>query len=311
MSMQLVLQQIIVIFCYVAVGVGAGKLKIINPDQRKYLTQLCSGLILPFTILSAASMEIGGEGFRNLGIALGVAFLIMGGAMAGSLLLSRLFHGEEKFRAAFTSLISFPNCTFLGLPLCRALFGEIAVLYNCAALIAFNVLFFTVQLPLFTGGKVSLKAILTVPTLATFGLLAMLALGIHWPGPVQTVVSNVGGMITPLSLIIIGVMLSENDLVSIFREKAVYLVMALRNFLIPVLAMLVLMAVPMDVQDKLCVLVYLSCPCATLTTIYSIQTDTRPELCARSVLFSTICFAISLPAVIAVGQFLISGGKWL
>lgn len=311
MSMQLVLQQIIVIFCYVAVGVGAGKLNIINPDQRKYLTQLCSGLILPFTILSAASMEIGGEGFRNLGIALGVAFLIMGGAMAGSLLLSRLFHGEEKFRAAFTSLISFPNCTFLGLPLCRALFGEIAVLYNCAALIAFNVLFFTVQLPLFTGGRVSLKAILTVPTLATFGLLAMLALGIHWPGPVQTVVSNVGGMITPLSLIIIGVMLSENDLMSIFREKAVYLVMALRNFLIPVVAMLVLMAVPMDVQDKLCVLVYLSCPCATLTTIYSIQTDTRPELCARSVLFSTICFAISLPAVIAVGQFLFSGGKWL
>ena len=304
MSMQLVLQQIIVIFCYVAVGVGAGKLNIINPGQRKYLTQLCSGLILPFTILSAASMEIGGGGFRNLGIAVGVSFLIMGGTMAGSLFLFRLFHGEEKFRAAFTSLISFPNCTFLGLPLCRALFGEIAVLYNCAALIAFNVLFFTVQLPLFTGGKINLKAILTVPTLATFGLLAMLALGIHWPGPVQTVVSNVGGMITPLSLIIIGVMLSENDLMSIFREKAVYLVMALRNFLIPVLAMLVLMAVPMDVQDKLCVLVYLSCPCATLTTIYSIQTDTRPELCARSVLFSTISFAISLPVVIAAGQFL-------
>ena len=88
------------------------------------------------------------------------------------------------------------------------------------------------------------------------------------------------------------------------REKAVYLVMALRNFLIPVLAMLVLMALPMDVQDKLCVLVYLACPCATLTTIYSIQTDTHPELCARSVLFSTITFAVSLPVVIVAGQFL-------
>ena len=51
-------------------------------------------------------------------------------------------------------------------------------------------------------------------------------------------------------------------------------------------------------------LVYLACPCATLTTIYSIQTDTYPELCARSVLFSTISFAISLPVVIAAGQFL-------
>ena len=304
MSMQLVLQQIIVIFCYVAVGVGAGKLGIIDPDQRKYLTKLCSGLILPFTILSAASMELGAEGFRSLGIALGVMFLVFGLTLAGSLTFLRAFRGEDRFRAAMTSLITFPNCTFLGLPLCQALFGEIAVLYNCAALIAFNVLFFTVQLPLFTGGKINLKAILTVPTMATFGLLAMLALGIHWPGPVQTVVSSVGSMITPLSLIIIGVMLSENDLKSIFREKAVYLVTALRNFLIPGLAMLVLMAVPMNPKDKLCVLVYLSCPCATLTTIYSIQTDTRPELCARSVLFSTISFAVSLPVIIAAGQFL-------
>ena len=304
MSMTLVLQQILVIFCYVAVGVGAGKLGIIDPDQRKYLTKLCSGLILPFTILSAASMELGAEGFRSLGIALGMVFLVLGIAQAGSLILLRTVHAETRFRTAMTSLITFPNCTFLGLPLCRALFGEIAVLYNCAALVAFNVLFFMVQLPLFTGGKINLKAVFNVPTVVTFGLLAMLALGIHWPAPVQTVVSSVGSMITPLSLIIIGVMLSENDILSIFREKAVYLVMAMRNFLIPALAMLLLTVVPMAGADKLCVLVYLACPCATLTTIYSIQTDTHPELCARSVLFSTISFAISLPVIIAAGQLL-------
>ena len=305
MSMQLVLQQILVIFGYVLVGVTAGRLGIINPEQRKFLTKLCSSLILPFTILSAASMEVGAEGFRSLGLALRVMFFIMGGALAASLLAARAVHAEAKLRSAMSSLISFPNCTFLGLPLCQALFGEIAVLYNCAALIAFNVLFFTVQLPLFTGGKIRFKAILTVPTIATFALLAMLLLGIHWWAPVQTVISSTGSMITPLSLIIIGVMLSENDLLAIFRERAVYLVMLLRNFLIPVAAMLVLMAVPMDAASKLCVLVYLSCPCATLTTIYSIQTDTHPELCARAVLFSTICFAVSLPLVIAAGQFLL------
>lgn len=304
MSMTLVLQQILVIFCYVAVGMGAGKLGLINPEQRKFLTKLCSSLILPFTILSASSMEVGAEGFRSLGIALGVIFLMIGGAMVVSLLAFRVFHAEGKLRAAMTSLISFPNATFLGLPLCQALFGQIAVLYNCAVVIAFNVLFFLVQMPLFTGEKMSLKAMLTIPTISTFALLAMLLLGIHWPAPVQTAVSGIGGIITPLSLIIIGVMLSENDLLAIFREKAVYLVMLLRNFLIPAVAMLALMCAPMDEQSKLCVLVYLACPCATLTTIYSIQTDTRPELCARAVLFSTVCFAVSLPVVIAAGQFL-------
>lgn len=304
MSMGLVLQQILIIFGYVAVGLAAGKLGVINPEQRKFLTKLCSSLMLPFTILSAASMEVDGAAFRSLGIALCVMFLVMGGTMAVSSLLSKALHTEQKLRSAMTSLVTFPNCTFLGLPLCMALFGQTAVLYNCAALVAFNVLFFTVQLPMFTGGKRNLKAVLTVPTLATALLLVMLALGLHWPAPVQTVVSSIGSMITPMSLIIIGVMLSENDLLAIFREKAVYLVMLLRNFLIPVAAMLLLCVIPLDSEAKLCILVYLSCPCATLTTIYSIQTDTRPQLCARAVLFSTIAFAASLPFVIAVGQSL-------
>lgn len=302
MSMNLVFQQILIIFGYVAVGLGAGKLGLINPEQRKFLTRLCSDLMLPFTILSAASMEVGAEGFRGLGITLAVMFAVIGGTLLISILLCRCLPVEKKLGAAMTGLVTFPNLTFLGLPLCLALFGQIAVLFNSAGLIAFNVLFFTVQVPLFTGGRISLKAVLTLPTISTLVLLGMLVLGLHWPAPVQTVMGNIGSMITPMSLIIIGVMLSENDLKAVFREKAVYLVVLLRNLLIPGICMLILRLIPMDTQSKLCILVYLSCPCATMSTIYSIQTDTRPELCARSVLFSTIAFAASLPLVIAVGQ---------
>jgi hypothetical protein len=302
MSMMQVLQQVVVIFCYVIVGFAAGKLGIIDPGQRMFLTKLCSSLLLPFTILSAASMSAGAAEFRNLGIALAVLFLVFGGTMAISLLVFKLTHADKKLRTAVTGLVTFPNCIFLGLPLCTALFGEIAVLYSSAAMIAYNVLFFTVQLPLFTGGKFNLKAILTVPTIATAALLVMLATGLHWPSPLQTVISSIGSMITPMSLIIIGVMLSENDLAAIFREKQIYPIALIRNFVIPILSMLLLAFVPVDASAKLCILVLIACPCATLTTIYSIQTDTKPELCARTVLLSTILFAVSLPAVIALAQ---------
>lgn len=302
-SMNLVFEQILIIFGYVAVGLGAGKLGLINPEQRKYLTRLCSDLMLPFTILSAASMEVGGDEFRSLAVALVVMFAVIGGTMALSLTACRGLRAERKLSVALTSLIAFPNLTFLGLPLCMALFGELAVLYNSAALIAFNVVFFVAQAPLFTGEKMSPRAVLTVPTIATFGLLGMLILDLHWPAPVQTVMTNVGSMVTPMSLIIIGVMLSESDFLSIFREKTVYLVVILRNFLIPIISLLILRFIPLDTPVRLCVLVYLSCPCATMTSIYAIQTDTRPELCARSVLLSTVAFAASLPFVIAAGQY--------
>ena len=53
MSMSLVFTQILVILLYVLVGFGAGKLKLITPEQRRYLSGLCSTLILPFTKLRA------------------------------------------------------------------------------------------------------------------------------------------------------------------------------------------------------------------------------------------------------------------
>ena len=300
-----ILQQILIIFCYVSVGYTAGKLKLINPEQRVFLTRFCSSLVLPFTILSGASLELGAEEFSNLKQAVAMMFIVFGGTMALSLIIHRLIHTEKKLAAAITSLITFPNCTFLGLPLCLALFGEIAVLYNSAAMIAFNVLFFAIQVPMFTGERFRLKSLLSVPNITTALLLVMLILGLHWPAPIQTVISSIGTMITPLSLIIIGVMLSENDLLALFREKLVYLVALFRNFLIPLVTMLLLTPLKMDLQSKLCILVFISCPCATLTTIYSIQTGTKPELCARSVLFSTIVFSVSLPAVMALGQALL------
>ena len=140
-SMNLVFAQILIIFGYVAVGLGAGKLGLVNPEQRKYLTRLCSDLMLPFTILSAASMQVGSDGFRSLAIAMAVMFAVIGGTMALSMAACRVLHGERKLSVGMTSLIAFPNLTFLGLPLGIALFGEIAVLYNSAALIAFNVVF--------------------------------------------------------------------------------------------------------------------------------------------------------------------------
>ena len=109
MSMRLVFQQILIIFGYVAIGLGAGKLGLVNPEQRRYLTRLCSDLMLPFTILSAASMEVGAEGFRSLGISLGVMLGVMAGTLAVSLVLGWILHGNRKLCVALTSLVTFPK----------------------------------------------------------------------------------------------------------------------------------------------------------------------------------------------------------
>ena len=302
MSMQLVFSQILVILLYVLVGFAAGKLGLINPDHRKYLSGLCSVLILPFTILSASSQNVSGQEMRGMLVALAFTMATYLCVTLVSLAVHRATGAAPDMRAATTSLLTYPNCTFLGLPLCRALFGDMAVLYNASALIAFNVLFFTVQYSLFTGGRMNLKNLLTPAVLSTVLLIVMLAAGLHFPEPVQTVCSGVGSMVTPLSLIIIGVMLSESRIVETLRERRSWLIALLRNLGIPLLALPALRLLPMGADARLCVLVYLACPCATLTSIYAIKCDMEPVFSANTVLLSTLLFAATLPALIAVGQ---------
>ena len=303
LSMQLVLTQILVILLYVAVGFMAGKTRLILPEHRKFLSGLCSNLILPFTILSASAQAVSGEKMKGLLVSLGFFFAVYACVTVLSLIATR---GKTPGRrAAVTGLLTYSNCTFLGLPLCQALFGDMAVLYNVSALIAFNVLFFTVQYSLFTGGKMNLKNLLTPTTLSTAALVVMLVLKLRFPDPVQTVCVGVGSMISPLSLIIIGVMLSESAFTVVLREKQAYLLSVLRNLAIPLAGMLLLRLLPLDSSTRLCVLVYLACPCATLTSIYAIKFDMEPEFCAHTVLLSTILFAATLPMIISLGQLIL------
>lgn len=305
MSMELVFSQILVILLYIIVGLVAGKTKIINPEQRKYLTNLCSNLILPFTILSGSGQNVAREDLMSLGFAILLMLLLFALVTAITLLFHRIKGTPSGIRAASTGLLTYPNCTFLGLPLCKALFGDIAVLYSAGAVISFNVLFFTVQYSLFTGKKFDIKNLITPSVLSTVALMVMLLTGLHFPAPVQTVISNTGAMITPLSLIIIGVMLSESNLSAIVKEKGAYLISFLRNLVIPAAAMALLYVFPIAPDARLCVLVFIACPCATLTSIYAIKCDIEPEFCAHSILLSTLFFAVTLPVVIYFGQLLL------
>lgn len=303
-SMEIVFTQILVILLYVLIGYAAGKLGVINPDQRKYLTRICTDLILPFTILSASSQTVSGSEMGSLLLMCALITVMFAATTALSLWVQSLRKTPRPMKVTTASLLTYPNLTFLGLPLCRALFGDMAILYNAVGLIAFNALFFTWQISMFTGERFRVKNLLTPPTVTTAVLMVMLALGWHLPAPVQTVASSTGAMITPLTLIIIGVMMSENRLNAILREKRAYLVTLLRNLVIPLLCMLALKLVPLAAADRLCLLVYLACPCATLTSIYAIQDNMEPEFAARSVLMSTLFFAGTLPLMILAGSAL-------
>lgn len=302
LSMDVVFTQILVILLYILVGWVAGRCGLINAEQRKYLTTVCTSLILPFTVLSASSQAITRQALADLGLCFLMILGICAATTSIALWVQRALHFPKPATVTTAALLTFPNCTFLGLPLGRALFGDVAILYNVPILLAVNVLFFSWHSSMFTGERFRPKNLVTPGMIATFLLLMMLTLGIRFPSPVQTVVSNTGAMMTPLSLIIIGVMMSESQIALLLKERRAYVITLFRNLLIPLAAMPLIGLLPGDGAFHLCELIFLACPCATLTAIYAIKCDMEPELAARSVLMSTLLFAVTLPVISLIGM---------
>ena len=302
LSMDVVCTQILVILLYILIGWTVGKCGLINAEQRRYLTSICTNLILPFTIVSASNMAVTRLELADLGLCIVLIFGLFIAITAIALVIQGRLGIPMPARVTTAALLTYPNSNFLGLPLCRALFGDIAILYNAVFLVAYNALFFTWQCSMFTGKRFQLKNLLNPATISTLLLILMLLFGLRFPTPVQTVVSNTGAMITPLSLIIIGVMMSESRIALILKERRAYIITLLRNILIPLLSMLLIRLLPGDSASRLCVLVYMACPCATLTTIYAIQNNMEADFAARSVLMSTLLFALTLPLVISIGM---------
>ncbi len=83
----------------------------------------------------------------------------------------------------------------------------------------------------------------------------------------------VGTVAMAVLFLIIGVMMSENRLTAVLKEKRAYAVTLIRNLLIPLALMLLIRLLDISPAERVCLLVYLACPCATLTSIYAIQND--------------------------------------
>ena len=133
--------------------------------------------------------------------------------------------------------------------------GEWGTLYGAAGIIAFNLLFFTLQISLFTRKKFHPKIFLTPLNISTLALILMLIFHVHFPRPLQTVCSNIGGITTPMALIIVGVMLADGNLLQIVTEKRAYVISLIRNLICPLIMLVVMVLLPLDPNLRMAVLI--------------------------------------------------------
>ena len=131
--------------------------------------------------------------------------------------------------------------------------------------------------------------------------LILLVTGLRLPGIVYSAVSSVAGTIAPVSMIMIGMLLSRVNFREVFQNKKIYLVALLRMIVTPAIVLLFLKVSHLSAlaPDGFMILyvTFMACitPAATTVTQLAQLYRLRPEYASAINVFTTLLCIATMP----------------
>ena len=207
------------IFIIIAIGYGLIKYKLLPENASGVLNRIVFDVSIPMLMVTSVYEKFTREMIIDSlsGVLIGII------SVAACYALARVVFGlldkGEGGSSVFAVLFSFSNTIFMGLPVCVAILGQEAATYALIYYFANTTLFWTMGLYFikqeakaseggysFFGGLANL---FSAPFIGFMAGLVLVFADARLPEFIFSTLKSVGGMATPMSLIIIGMMISR------------------------------------------------------------------------------------------------------
>jgi len=308
MDIQVIINQMAILFIMMAMGFLIGKIGMLKPEGNKILTRIVLFVALPCTILNSVfENEISvtaGDTMYFLLLAL-ITFII---AFLVSVPVIYLLGGDKANRGLMNFMAVFSNCGFMGFPIVIAIFGSSSVYYVALFNIPFNVLVFSLGVFLIAYRKASKEdsvwkgfdpKLLINPTLIVALLAIPIALsGMELPIVVTEAIRITGSITTPGGMLVVGATLSFIPFKSVFADWRIIPVTLLKLIIIPIVTWLVLRQIITN-ELLLGILVVVSgMPTAAMASMLAIEYGGNERIASAGVFLTTLLCGITVPLLV-------------
>jgi predicted permease len=298
MEISVVVNQVIILFLIILVGIYARKQNIITVDMTSKLSNLLLQVIQPMLLLSSFDFELSREILRNAVLVFVMSFLIhLFSMLIGKFLY---FRHPKRTRNVLKFITAFSNCGFMGFPVLYSIFGSKGVFYCALYLIPFNILAFSFGVMLFTGksDKDTLKKIITHPINVSVVLgMILFVLQIQLPLPISEAVAMIGSMASPLSMLIVGSLLAEVPLRGMLKGREVYIGSMIRLIVMPLIVYGLLRLLPLPKEVFQVCVILVAMPAAANTAILAEKFGGDAMLSSRLIGITTVFSIFTIPLI--------------
>ncbi len=293
------------LFVLIGVGFLCGKKGILTDHSSKHITDIVLYIVTPCVMVSAFQRKFSMELVGN--IIIGVIFSAV--IIAISILIAKItFHDKNKVdNSVYKFATIFSNCGFMSLPLQKAILGDDGWFYGSIFIAVFNIFLWTYGLVMMSGDKkqLSLKKLALNPGIVGVVIaLILFVSGIELPYIVAKPIEYLSDLNTPLPMMVVGFYLSQANLKKAFTGAKIYLTLAVRLIIIPLIAVAAMTVLKIDPAITVSFTIACAAPTAATTTMFSAKFNRNVELSVSLVASTTIVSIITMPAVVALAQLI-------
>ncbi len=314
MSFALVFQAIEAVLSFSLLGVVGYVLSYkgwVKGESQILLARLVTIVALPPYLFSNVVTSFTHDQFMHIiyGSLLPLVSVLI--TFAVSVLVAKLLRVIPARRGLFYSGFTFSNTIFIGLPVNLALFGESSLPYALLYYFASTICFWTLGNYYIscTGegkkekiiSKRTCKRIFSPPFIGFLLGIIIVLLGIPVPSFLLATAKYLGGMTTPLIIIIAGVALQELGLRNIKLTRDLVGVLAGRFIIAPAITLGVCWFMPLPALMRQVFLIQASLPVLSTLALLASHYELDREYAASILSASILCSIVTIPLFMYIG----------
>ena len=303
-----VMSNLISLFSVIAVGYIAARSGVVGENASAVFSSLLMKVTLPCTIfISLVQKDYDPAFIHDSLIIIAAGLVVFGGLMYLSRYVAILFRVPEGTRGVWAFAAAYTNSGFMGFPVALALLGPEGLALSVMLNIAFNVTIYTVGIleilrdnPGHEGEKINVKQIIfSNINIATVLSLIFYFGRIPLPKSIATPVTYISNITTPLSMMIIGIVLAHSHGREVFTDKHAWSCTFMSLIVYPVALCLLLKVFPLSsnpLVDAVLILI-VAMPAASVTAVLCETYHGNIQFAAKVLFIQNLLSILTIPLI--------------
>lgn len=323
MSITVVLQQMVIIFLLIGIGMILFRRKMLSEEGSKQISGLIINVTNPALLICSALEDGPKASLAELGIALAAYAAVFTLLIGIGFLLPYILRVPKSLHYAYQMLTVFGNVGFIGIPLASAVLGSESLIFVSIFNLLFNLLIYTFGVSLLQraaagqaakntaspaahtpkgapaptnqSGIGRLRKLVNAGTVSAAVTILFYLGNFRVPVIVSSTLSYAGRATTLLSMLVLGVSVAQMAPKDIFSHPKLYAFTLLRQVLVPIGCVLLMQRF---IDNKLILntmLLMTAVPAANMPLMLAKQMDMDSDSISQGIILTTILSLVTVP----------------